>query len=221
MNAAGIDRAVSLGVANTSGRVDAANRFASSLDADRFVGFGSIHPELTVEENIDGLRRWGLRGAKVHPLYQGYRLDDPRLWETLDAMQGEFTIIAHVGEGDTAESNARCTPRMMRSLAQRFPRLGIIACHFGGFRLLDQAEELIVGLPIYLDTSWPPGLRSLDRGRIRRLIEKHGPDRVVFGSDWPMADPAEDIAAIESLGLKQDDTAAILGGNAQRLLGLG
>ncbi len=221
MDAAGIDRAVALGVAPTGSRVEAANRFAASLDPRRFVGFGSVHPDLTVEENLASLRAHGLRGAKVHPLYQGYGLDDPHLLELLDAMQGEFVVVVHVGEGDSAASNARCTPPMLRDLALRLPRLDIVACHFGGYRRLEDAEDYVVGLPVYVDTSWPPGIGSLDRSRVRRLIEAHGPERVVFGSDWPMADPAADVAAIEHLGLSADDTAAILGGNLARLLGAG
>jgi predicted TIM-barrel fold metal-dependent hydrolase len=133
MDRAGIDKSISLGVADTPERVEGANRFAASLDAERFIGFGSIHPGLPVEENIESLRRHRLRGAKVHPLFQGYALDDPGLWEILDAMQGEFAMIAHVGDGDSPEKNARCTPLMMRDLVQRFPRLDIVACHFGGY----------------------------------------------------------------------------------------
>ncbi|MEA2445421.1 MAG: uncharacterized protein QOJ12_2713 [Thermoleophilales bacterium] len=220
MASAGIDRSISLGVADTPARIEGANRFAASLDKDHFIGFGSIHPGLSAEENVESLRRNGLLGAKVHPLFQGYALDDPGLWEILDAMQGEFAIIAHVGEGDTAESNARCTPAMMRDLIRRFPRLDVVACHFGGYHLLDEAEDAVIGLPVYVDTSWPPSLASLDAKRVRGLIERHGPDRVVFGSDWPMANPATEIAAIEALGLSDDDTAAVLGGNISRLLGL-
>jgi predicted TIM-barrel fold metal-dependent hydrolase len=220
MDAAGVDRAVSLAVAPTGDRVDSANRFAGSLDTERFIGFGSIHPDLSVEENLTALRAHGLRGAKVHPLYQGYGLDDRRLWEILDTMQGEFVVIVHVGEGDSPESNSRCTPQMLRDLALGFPRLDLIACHFGGYRQLDQVEEIIVGLPVHVDTSWPPGLWSLDRSRVRKLIGSHGPERVVFGSDWPMSDLAANIAAIEALGLAADDTSAILGGNLARLLRL-
>jgi predicted TIM-barrel fold metal-dependent hydrolase len=43
---------------------------------------------------------------------------------------------------------------------------------------------------------------------------------VVFGSDWPMADPAAEIAAIRNLGLTDDEVDGILGGNVARLLGL-
>jgi predicted TIM-barrel fold metal-dependent hydrolase len=220
MAAAGIDRAVSLGIAPTPDRVEVANRYAASLDPTYFVGFGSIHPGLSPEENVASLRRHRLLGAKVHPLFQGYALDDPTLWEVFDLMQGEFAVIAHVGQGDSADKNAWCTPTMMRDIVRRFPRLDIVACHFGGYRLLDEVESTIIGLPVYVDTSWPPGLWSLEASRVRRIIERHGVERVLFGSDWPMADPRRCVAAVEALGLSSGDTAAVLGGNAERLLRL-
>jgi len=220
MDRSGVDRCISLGVAPDPARAGAADDFAGSLDPQRFIGFGSIHARLSPEENLAGLRRNNLKGAKVHPLFQGYALDDPGLEATLDAMQGEFAVIVHVGEGDSPASNARCTPSMMRTLIEKFPRLDVIACHFGGYRLLDQAEEMIIGLPVYVDTSWPPGLGTIDPARVRSIIERHGPERVVFASDWPMADPAKEIETIRGLGLSDADTEAILGGNLARLLAL-
>lgn len=221
MAAAGIDRSVCLGVAPEGGRVESANRFVGSLDRSRFVPFGTVHPDLPVEENLASLRAHDIHGAKIHPLFQGYALDDRRLWEIFDAMQGEFAIIVHVGEGGTPEENRRCTPAMLREVALSFPRLDIVACHFGGFRLLEEAEELVVGLPIHLDTSWPPSLGSIEPARVRQLIERHGPERVLFATDWPMADPAAEVEAVRALGLSDSDTAAVLGGNAERLLDLG
>ena len=69
-------------------------------------------------------------------------------------------------------------------------------------------------------TSWPPSVATLDPQVVRDLIRRHGVDRVVFGTDWPMTDPAAEIAAIRALGLEPDEEAAILGGNLARLLGL-
>jgi uncharacterized protein len=218
MDRSGVDRCISLGVAPAPKYVTATDDFAGSLDRDRFIGFGSVHAGLSPEENIEGLRRNNLKGAKIHPLYQGYALDDPGLRATLDALQGEFAVIIHVGEGDSPESNARCTPSMMRTLVRDFPRLDVIACHFGGYRLLDQAEEMIIGLPVFVDTSWPPGVGEIEPERLRKVIERHGPERVVFASDWPMADPAREIETLRDLGLADADTEAILGGNLERLL---
>jgi predicted TIM-barrel fold metal-dependent hydrolase len=221
MDRAGIDRAVCLGVANTGRHVESANSFVASLDPARFVGFGTIHPDLSVEDNVASLRAHHIRGVKIHPLFQNFSLDDPRLWEILDALQGEFAAIIHVGEGGAKFAGEQCTPRMLRDLAHRFPRLALVACHFGGYHLLDHAEESVVGLPgrVHLDTSWPPSLATVDPKRVRAIINRHGPDRVVFGSDWPMADPAAEVATIESLGLSDEHTRAILGENLARIIG--
>lgn len=218
LDAAGIDRAVCLCIANVAKHVESVNRFAGELDPERFIGFGTIHPDLPVERNLASLRENGLHGVKVHPLFQGFALDDPGLWEILEALQGEFPIIVHVGHG--GEGSERCTPAMLHDLAARFPRLDVIACHFGGYKLLDEAEEQVIGLPVYVDTSWPPGLGSIDPDRVRKLIDRHGPERVIFASDWPMAEPAADLAAVRALGLPAEDEAAVLGGNLERLLGL-
>jgi predicted TIM-barrel fold metal-dependent hydrolase len=109
---------------------------------------------------------------------------------------------------------------MVRELVREFPRLDLIAAHLGGYRLLDEAESEVIGLPVWIDTAWPPGIGSLPAKRVRAVIERHGADRVLFGSDWPMADPAVEIAALEALELPDGDLAAILGGNAARLFGL-
>jgi hypothetical protein len=220
MDAAGVDRAVCLAVANTPDRVDAANRFAGGLDRSRFVGFGSAHAGVAPEDLVASLRRHGLRGVKVHPLFQGYGLDDPGLLAVLDALRGEFVAVVHVGAGADDATNARCTPPMLAALARQLPGLDLVACHFGGYRLLEEAAEVVVGLPVHLDTSWPPSLATLDPARVRALVQRHGPERVVFASDWPMADPAAEIAAVRALGLADDETAAVLGGNAVALLRL-
>jgi predicted TIM-barrel fold metal-dependent hydrolase len=220
LDAAGVDRAVCLSIANLPRQLDAANGFAASLDPARFVGFGSLHAELDVETNLEGLRSRGLRGAKLNPPFQGFTLADRRLAEILDAMQGEFVVLTHVGEGGAPGSEEACTPAMVRELVREFPRLDLIAAHLGGYRLLDEAESEVIGLPVWIDTAWPPGIGSLPAQRVRAVIERHGADRVLFGSDWPMADPAVELAALEALELPEGDLAAILGGNAVRLLRL-
>ncbi|MDO8208880.1 amidohydrolase family protein [Conexibacter sp. CPCC 206217] len=219
LDKAGIAHAVVVTIANEARHVASNNAFAGSLESP-LLAFGSIHAELSAEENVASLRANGLRGVKLNPPFQGFALDDPRLRETLDALQGEFVLLTHTGVGGATGSEATCTPAMVRQLARDFPRLDIVAAHFGGYHKLDDAERDLVGAPVYLDTSWPPSMAELDRGRIRRLIERHGPDRILFGSDWPMGDPVAAIAAVEALGLPDEHVSAILGGNAARLLGL-
>lgn len=217
MAASGVDRSICLGVANSGDRVENANRFAGSLDPARFVGFGSVHPDLSPQENVASLRRHGLKGAKVHPMFQDLRLDDRRLLDTLAEMAGEFAVIMHVGAAGT-DPGDRCSPAMLADIVRAIPDLDLIACHFGGYKRFEEAAEIVAGLPVHLDTSWPPSLATLAPERVRAVIAKHGADRICFASDWPMADPAAEIEAIRALGLPDEDTEAILGGNLARLL---
>jgi predicted TIM-barrel fold metal-dependent hydrolase len=220
MARSGVDRSVCLAVASSAKHVEGANRFAASLEPTRFIGFGAIHPELSPGTIVASLRKHGLKGVKIHPLFQKIDLADPRLSPILDALQGEFVVTVHVGAGgESDETNSLCTPDKLLLLVKRFPRLQLIACHFGGYRLLDQAQELLIGQPIHLDTAWPPTLGVLDLALVRRLVKQHGVDRIVFGSDWPMADPEVEMSVFNRLGLPSNDIEAILGGNMLRLLG--
>jgi uncharacterized protein len=216
---AGVDYSVCLAVASTPGQVERANAFVGGLDRSRFIPFGTIHPQLPVEENLRRLRAARVRGVKLHPTLQRYRLDDPALLTVLEALAGELPVIAHVGAGGGGDgSNA--TPAMVRAIIRAVPRLTLIACHFGGYQMLDDAEETLIGQPVMFDTSWPPSLAGLNLARVRSLIERHGSHNVLFASDWPTASPDAEIAAVRALGLSDQDTDLILGGNAARLFGL-
>lgn len=221
MDSSGVDRSVCLGVAQSAEYVQRVNTFIGGLDRSRLIGFGTVHPGLSVEKNVESLRNNALLGIKVHPLYQGFGLDDPGFWDILEAMGSEFVVIAHVGDGEDQEANRRGEPAKLRMITDHFKDLPLIACHFGGYRRLDDAERHVVGSRAFLETAWPPSLDDLDQERIRNLIFRHGADRVIFGSDWPMTDPAREIAAVRALDLGPENEKAILGGNLARLLNLG
>lgn len=220
LEAAGIDYGICLAVADTAERLEAANAFVGGLDPDRFIGFGSIHPGRTPEENVGNLRANGLRGVKVHPLFQGFALDDRRLWDVFDALGDEFVAVFHVGPEELGGDNTKATPKMIAEIARAFPKLKIVAAHFGGYHVYEEALEHVIGLDVHLDTSWPPSVAAIDPARVRSIVERHGADRIVFATDWPMADPAAEVEAIRRLGLSDEDTDAILGHNFARLLGL-
>jgi predicted TIM-barrel fold metal-dependent hydrolase len=216
----GVDRGVLLGIADTAKYVDGVNRFVGRSRGGRLLGFGTVHPDLSVEENLASLRSNGIPGVKLHSLFQGFAYDDRRVWDILEAFGSEIAVIAHVGAGGDRESNERATPGMIRDIVRQFPDLKLVACHFGGYHRLEEAEADLLGENVYLETSWPPTMALLAPERVRAIIDKHGADRIVFGSDWPMADPAAEIAAIRALGYDDDVTAGILGGNFARLMGI-
>ncbi len=219
MDDVGIDMGLALGVAIKASVVARTNEFIGTVPRDRLVPMGTVHPDLPVEENLRHLKDNGIVGVKLHPLFQDLSFDDPRVLDILAALSEEgMPVVAHVGAGDDAAANERGTPAKLRGIAESLPDLRLIACHYGGYHRLDEAEEHVVGSSVTLETSWPPTMAELDPERIVTLIRKHGADRVVFGSDWPMTSPAEEIATIEALGLTDDETEAVLGGTMARLL---
>ena len=221
MDASGVEHAMCLGVAAIARTVERTNEFIGSLDRTRFTPFGTIHPELPVEQNLRLLKDNGLRGVKLHPLFQDLSLTDPRVIDILHGLAEEqILVITHAGAGGDAAANARGNPAALRHMLDAVPGLTVIACHFGGYHRLDEAEKLIVGSRAYLETSWPPRVGDLEASRIVDVIRRHGADRVVFGSDWPMADPAAEIESLRAFGLEQHELDAILGNTLGGLLGL-
>lgn len=221
MDDAGIDMGLALGVGIKASTVARTNEFIGSVPRDRLVPMGTVHPDLSVDENLKSLLDNGIVGVKLHPLFQALSLDDPRVHDILAGLSElGMPVVTHVGAGQDEEANRRGAPVLLRRLADSLPDLRLIACHYGGYHRLDEAEQHVVGSSVTLETSWPPTMAELEPERVVRLIRMHGADRVVFGSDWPMADPAAEIAAIRNLGLTKEEEDGILGDNLARLLGI-
>jgi predicted TIM-barrel fold metal-dependent hydrolase len=216
----GIDKSVVMGIADQARHVHRTNEFIGSLASDDLIPFGTVHPDLPVQENLESLRTHGILGVKLHPLFQGFRMDDPRIYALLEAFGSQIPVIAHIGAGGSPEANRRSNPAMLADIVRTFPELRLVACHFGGFHQLDEVQDEVLGLDVMLETSWPPTLGGLDRDRVIAMIRRHGAERIVFGSDWPMTDPLAELDVVRGLGFGPEETAGILGGNLARLLRL-
>jgi predicted TIM-barrel fold metal-dependent hydrolase len=221
LDEAGIDYGCCLGVATVPKNLEKTNEFIGAVDRSRFVPFGTIHPDRTIDDNMRSIRENGIVGVKLHPNFQGIDLADPRVVEICRALADDgIVLITHAGEGSDEAATERGSPQKVVALAEAIPNLTLMACHYGAYHQLDLAEDVVVGSRVILETSWPPTMAILEPERIRAIIERHGVDRVVYGSDWPMADPVAEIAGIKALGLDPDDEAKVLGGNMKRILGL-
>ena len=78
-----------------------------------------------------------------------------------------------------------------------------------------------------LDTAAGPGWTAEElRPSVEVALDAFGPDRLLFGTDWPVcrmvSTYAEVVSATEALigGLSPDERAAIMGGTARRVYGL-
>lgn len=183
------------------------------------IPFGTYHlDDPHWQQELDRLRAAGIRGIKLHPEFQGIDLGDPRLLPFLEEIAGEFTLMVHVGDPRVSEDNLS-TPRKVAALLEQFPRLTVIAAHLGGYCFWEDACEMLAGRNLYLDTS--SAIQFINPTLLRRLVDKHGTERLLCGSDYPLSSPQAALAAVERLSwLNSAQKAAIMGENCARLFGL-
>ena len=220
MDESGISRAVVLPVATKPEQVPSINKwFVSLQDNPRLIPFGALHPHLTdCSGEVERLCAAGIRGVKLQPHFQEFDLDEPaadRMWE---AIGDRLVVILHAGQEIAPIERVRPTPTRIGQLFARFPALRLIVAHMGGFRQWDEAEAELVGANVHLDLSYTLG--HISDEQIVRMIRAHGPERVVWGSDFPWAEPREALAAFRRLGLTEAEERGILAGNLRALLAL-
>lgn len=201
--------------ATKAAQVEHVNDFVASLMNDRLLGFGSMHADYeNIEAEIDRMISLGLRGIKLHTDFQGFAADDKKAFRIYEYAEGKLPILFHTGDTKSDLSS----PKRIRRIHDRFPRLTIIAAHLGGYSVWDEAEKYLVGEDVYFDTS--SCLWAIDPAQFKRIVRNHGADRCLFGTDFPMHDPAKCIEEHLALGFTDAEYKKIFWENAHTLLRL-
>jgi len=217
MHAAGIERSVVQPVATKPGQVRTINDWAATLASEEIVPFGAMHPDLDdPATELERMASLGLRGFKMHPEYQSFSPDDPRLSPLFDAAASLGLILFSHAGADIGPQTLNGTPEVFARLLDRFPSLTVVLAHMGGFRQWHEVPANLAGRDVYLDTAFTLG--HLADEEFVALVRAHGADRVLFGSDGPWTDPAKEIAHLRAMPLSDDELESILGGTAARLL---
>jgi len=146
-------------------------------------------------------------------------VDDPRcipIYEKISRL-GLITVF-HTGLDLGADGAFENTPERMSHILPAFSTPGV-AAHRGGGLDPDSVLRYLVGRPnVYLDTAHCYG--RMRHPSAIEIVRAHGPAHVLYGSDMPWSGPKEELFFIHSLGLSAEEEAKVLGGNAEKLLGL-
>ena len=213
MNRAGVEKSVVHSTATTSAQVMSINNWLSSINNDRFIVFGTIYPFYeNIEQEVDRIIELGLKGIKLHPDFQKCNIDSPEMFRIFKAVNGRLPILLHLGDNRYDFSSPR---RMARAL-DAFPDQLFIGAHLGGYSAWDEAMECLCGRNIYFDTS--SSMRFMEPKRACEIIQKHGIDKILFGSDYPMSNPSYELEIFKKLGLNKQETEDILYNNAYKLI---
>lgn len=230
---AGIDASVVLPVATNPLSVRHINE-SPHKNSSKLIYLGAMHPDCPFfEEELIRLKETGVRGIKLHPVYQGVDFDDFRTLRLLDkaASLGLFVVV-HAGLDIAFPGVERCTPSMVKRALSQVGPVTLILAHMGGWRCWDEVCEKLIDTSIYIDTSFSLGTITpreassashppmLSEEAFCRMIRSFGAQRVLFGSDSPWSSQKESVQAIERLPLTESERAAIFFGNAKKLLKL-
>ena len=220
MNEWGVDKAVCLNIATKPTQQRKINSFMIETNDDRFIPFGTVHPDSENPlEEISFIKNSKIKGIKLHPDYQNFYAADQKVFPIYALMEElEIPLIFHAGFDVGIGCPIRCTPYMISKIAKAFPKLTIVAAHFGGNGLWYDASELLGDLEnVYFDTAFPC---NLDSQTAQMVIDKKGAESILFGSDCPWSTPAETLNLIDSLKISSNDKDLIFYKNAQRILKL-
>jgi predicted TIM-barrel fold metal-dependent hydrolase len=217
---AGIGHFIVQSVATTAKQVRSINEFISASVASdpRLTGLGTMHPDCEdPKAEIDHLMELGLLGIKIHPDIQAFPIDDPRMMQTYALCEERgLPILMHTGDYRYDFSN----PNRLIPVLEQFKNLTVIGAHMGGWSLWDKAYEALCDYPnLFVDCSSTMPFSSPETAK--RLIRAYGAERVLFGTDYPMWSPANELTTFRSLGLTEEEERAILHDNAIRAFKLG
>lgn len=239
MAQAGVDCSVVLPVATNTRQVSRVNDSSAQLNEvfseTGILSLGCIHPDSPDwKEELDRIVSLGLKGIKIHPVYQGVDVDDPRYLRILDRCgQLGLLVVAHAGLDIGFPGQVHCSPKMFLHAIRQVGPVRMVLAHMGGWRNWDEVEELLTDTAVCLDTSYalgqitplddhfsPEELPLMSDGQFVRMVRKFGAERICFGTDSPWGGQKENLAMLRALPLTEEELTAILGGNAKRLLNL-
>lgn len=205
-------------IATNPGQMKKVNDFAASCIRESVFPFGSVHPDAPdALDELCRIKEMGLKGIKLHPDYQGFFADSEKMFPIYKkASELSLIILFHAGYDYGFPAPYHCMPK---NLARALTHIDtpVIAAHWGGVSAGEEVLSHLCGLPVYFDTSFGYGTKPRDEAL--KIIEKHGADKMVFGSDCPWHSPKMELRLLSTLELSESELSDITYNNAKKLLG--
>ena len=214
---AGIDHFIVQSVATTPKQVKSINEFIArevSLHPDKLTGLGTLHPESTdIKGDIEHIMELGLKGVKLHPDIQQFKIDDYRCLKIYELCEEKgLVILMHTGDSRFDFSN----PNRLLPIMEIYNSLTVVGAHLGGWSVWDEAVSTLKDLPnFYVDCS--SCFPFIEAQKVKDLIKLYGAEKVLFGTDYPMWAADKELATLLSMHFTEDEFRKILWDNAYNL----
>ena len=177
------------------------------------IGLGTLFPTMeNWQEELEHIQALGLRGIKIHSDFQKVPLDEPAAVDMYRAIaKAGLPVLFHMGDDRFDYSS----PERLTNLIRQVPDLIAIAAHFGGWRAWERSYDHIQPENVFYDTS--SSLAFLGKDRALDFLDRFGAHRFLFGTDFPMWTPEEELGYFLALDLDRSTQEQILFGNFQKL----
>ncbi len=220
MNEAGITISVINSIATKPSQVTKITDWSTGIMSERIVPFASIHPDFDdYDAEIKRIKSLGIKGIKLHPYYQRFNIDDPKMLPIYDKLAEHDLIVQfHAGYDIGFIKDSRAAPQRILNIHQEVPELKIIAAHFGGYDDWHSVRQFLLNKKIFLETSFT--LFKLKPGELEELIESHDDDFILFGTDSPWISPKDIVNKVKRLNISPIKKEKLFFKNARQLLAL-
>ncbi len=217
---AGVTHCIVFSVATKVSQVQSINDFIAQevRKSDGFMtGLGTLHPDSPdIRGDIEHLMSLGLKGVKLHPDFQEFKIDDYRCLKIYEICEEKgLPVLFHTGDNRYDFSN----PNRMKPILDTYDKLTVIGAHLGGWSIWDKAVDDLKGYDnFYVDCS--SALYAMTPEKATEVIRKYGVEKVLFATDYPMWEPAGELKRFDALLLTEQEREQILYKNAQKLFDL-
>jgi len=203
------------GIATDGMAGNAQTVYAAKKYPGRYYGWNTCN--INYEEDLAGWRDWFERypevfvGIKPYWPYQKFSLFDERLQPWLEYADARRLLCLLHTTSDKILDEAE-------ALCPRYPGVTFLLAHTGSD--YPNAEHCVKVAKACPNTVLEITYTTVTRGMIEYLVGEVGADRVLYGSDLPMRDPAPQLGWVAYARIPEEDKRKILYGNMKRLMGM-
>jgi predicted TIM-barrel fold metal-dependent hydrolase len=202
--------------------IDALRRYPK-----RIYGMAVLQPIAGIRavRELERCARAGMIGlGELMPHGQGYRLSDITLLMPVMEVVREYQllVLSHCSEpvGHAYPGKGNVSLQDIVTFLTAFPDVRFVAAHWGGglpfYTLMPEIRQITAN--VWYDTAATVYLYHQNIFPV--VANLVGADRILFASDYGLLDQRRIIEHIAQSGLDDNAVKMVLGGNAQRLLGL-
>ena len=221
-----IDRAITWNIPRNKAEMgknnDTTARFVAQ-HKDNLIGFASVNPnakEEAIRELSRAIKELGLVGLKIHPLVSKVPINHPSVLALVETAKDlDIPVLFHVDSPDLHTANETqenvdrewnlASSHLVDDVVAIYNSPKIWCAHMGGVTRKSLQES-----KVSFQTT------GCSVATIEHAVDVVGPDRIMYGSDYPFFSPMDEIAKVWRASISDTARTNILGGNVQRLLGL-